>query len=87
MVRFELGELLVGRVVQSVVHDAVLVELDLVNLDAVVLLDLAIHLAQVERLAAFFVILKTGSRCLNPSSRCELAKAFQIHMYKLQLKK
>ena len=63
MVCFELRELLLGGVVQSVVHDAELVELDLVNLDAVVLLHLAIHLAQVERLATFLVILGTNLSC------------------------
>ena len=46
-----------GGVVDAVVHDAVLVELDLVHLDArhlIVLL--ALHLGQVERLATLVVI-------------------------------
>jgi len=58
----EFCQLLFGAVVQSVVHDAELVELDLVDLDAVVLLNLPIHPLQVERLAAFFVVLDGTKR-------------------------
>ena len=50
-------EFVCGGVVDAVVHDAVLVELYLVDLDArhVVLL-IALHLGQIKRLAALVVI-------------------------------
>ena len=46
-------------VVDAVVHDAVLIELDLVHLHArhaIVLVVVALHLGQVERLAALVVV-------------------------------
>ena len=49
-------ELLFCRVVEAVVHDAVLVELDLVDFDVVVFV-LGLTVSQVERFATFLVIL------------------------------
>ena len=61
-------EFVCGGVVDAVVHDAVLVELDLVDLDARhVVLPLAVHLGQVERLAALVVVVLRRDKDL-PSS-------------------
>ncbi len=56
---FEFPELLVGGLVQPIVHDPVLVELDFMNFDVVfpIVTVVTIHSTQVERLSTLLVIL------------------------------